>query len=84
MDAVEERALNHAAYERLKDTLAQVYERGRYVGISGGEVVADAEDFAKLRARLSSLGKDPNRALIVQAGVAYPESAVIFSLGEFV
>src|SRR5258708_40033894 len=78
MDMLEQRALNHAAYDRLKRGLALTYGRGRFVAISGGEVVAEADNFEELRSALTEMGKDPGESLIVQAGIEYPEKAVIF------
>ena len=77
----EDRAANHAAYRRLKDEIARAYEPGRFVAIAGGRIVADADSFGGLRARLAALGKDSPEVLVVQAGVEYPETAVIFSAG---
>ena len=73
------RTANHAAYRRLKDAIARTYEAGRFVAIADGRIAADAGDFDALRARLVAAGKDPAAALVVQAGVDYPEAAVIFS-----
>jgi len=82
MNEHEERAANHAAYRRLKDTLAQTYGAGRFVAITEGHVVADSDSFAQLRSQLVAMGKDPAGVLIVEAGVEYPETAVIFTLGR--
>lgn len=38
----EERALNEAAYRRLRGFIRQNYSHGRIVGIAGGKIVADA------------------------------------------
>ena len=78
MDMLEQRALNHAAYDRLKRGLARTYGRGRFVAISGGEVVAESDNFEELRSALTEMGKDPGESLIVQAGIEYLEKAVIF------
>jgi hypothetical protein len=82
MDMRQERATNHAAYQRLKNTLTTSYAAGRFVAIADGQIVADADDFVQIRSHLATLGKDPARILIVQVGVDYPETAVIFSLGR--
>ena len=78
----EDCAANHAAYRRLKGSIARAYESGRFVAIAGGRIVADADDFNELRTRLTALGKDSPDVLVVQAGVDYPESAVIFATGS--
>ena len=62
----------------LKSSLGQAYGRGRFVAFCGGRVVRDADTFNEVRSRLAEMGKDPTQALIVQAGTAYPEKAVIF------
>jgi hypothetical protein len=80
MNEHQERITNHTAYRQMKDQLAQVYGVGRFVAISNGQVIADADSFAQLRDQLISLGKDPAQVLIVQAGIEDPESVVIFSL----
>ena len=78
MNAEQEHALNEAAFRRLEQQLAQTYAAGWFVAISGGEIVANAEDFDALSVQLTSLGKEPSETFIVQAGVQYPESAIIF------
>jgi hypothetical protein len=82
MDTLQEREVNQAAYRRLKDEIGRNYPRGHFVAIAGGQIVADAEDFEKLCSLLRTMGKDPSHALVVQAGVDYPEAAVIFSVGK--
>ena len=74
MDATRERQVNEAAYRRLADSIKQTYPAGRFLAIAGGQVVADAGHFEELRPAL--------QALIVQAGVEYPETAVIFATEE--
>lgn len=78
----EDRAANHAAYQRQKEAIARTYEAGRFVAIAGGRIAADAPTFGELRSRLAALGKDSPNVLVVQAGVDYPESAVIFATGS--
>ncbi len=78
MNEHQERMMNHAAYRQMKDNLAQTYGADRFVAISNGRVIAAADSFTQLRDQVTSLGQDPARVLIVQAGVKYPETAVIF------
>ena len=54
------------------------YGPDRHIAISGGQVIADAASFAELRRLLQTKGKDPVEVLIVQAGVDYSETAMIF------
>jgi hypothetical protein len=73
----QQRDLNQMAFRRMKEDLAQRYPQGRWVAFSEGKVVADADDFDQLCERLHRMGIEPPQALVVQAGVDYPESATI-------
>jgi hypothetical protein len=77
-----ERQLNQTAYRKLQDTLNKSYPAGQFLGISGGQVVADSDDFDSLRSTLQTLGVDPSSVLIVQAGADYPESATILAFAR--
>jgi hypothetical protein len=77
MNDQDERTVNEAAYRRLKEVIRQTYPRGRFVALAGGDVIADAGSIEDLHAALEALGKDPLKALIVQAGIDYPEYVVI-------
>ena len=77
MNNAQERQSNHAAYRKLRDSIKQTYSPGRFLAISGGQIIADAGLFDELRATLDALGKNPAQVLIVQAGVDYPETATI-------
>ena len=65
-------------YERFKPEIARRYPPGRFVAIESGQIVADAGTHRDLVQKLQSLGKSPQGLIIVQAGVDYPEHAVIF------
>jgi hypothetical protein len=82
MDTQSERLLNQTAFRRLREDIARTYQRGQFVAISEGQIVADAETFAALRARLEAMGKDPTHVLVAQAGFDYPETAMILSQGR--
>ena len=75
----EERRLNHEAFRRMREWINQAHAPGRYLAISGGQIIADAAHFRELRTLLETRGMDPTQVLIVQAGMEYPETAVIFS-----
>jgi len=79
---INERQKNQTAYRRLLTWINQTYPSGWFVAIAGGEVVADAERFEEIRSQLLTLGHDPTKALVVQAGVEYPETAIIFVEGR--
>jgi hypothetical protein len=72
------RELNQRAYRAMKTKLARKFDRGHFVGIHGGKLVADAESFDALIAKLEGLDLDPRQTLIAQAGISQPQNAVIF------
>lgn len=77
----EERALNEAAYRRLRDFIRESYPHGRFVGIAGGKIVADSGTFRELHETLNQMGFTSRDNLVVEAGVEYPEFMIILSLG---
>ena len=78
MNTLREKQPNQAAFRRLAALINETYPHGRFVAIAGGKIIADAASFAELESSLKSLGHDSADVLVVQAGVEYPESAVIF------
>jgi len=78
MDNKPEEDQDQAAYRRLRESIAQSYPPGRFVAIASGQIAADAATFDELRAKLTALGIKLPHVLIVQAGVEYPESVIIF------
>ena len=70
---------NQAAYMRLRDAIARDYPRGHLVAIFGGKIVGDADHFETLRKLLQNQNIDPTQALMVEAGVEYPEYVTIFA-----
>ena len=79
MEPTHERELNQAAYRRLRSFIEQTYPPGRFLAISGGNIIADAADFEALHSMLRQRGDSSAEVLVVQAGVDYPETAVIFA-----
>ena len=73
-----DREANQLAFRKLKPTIDQRYPSGRFVAIDDGDIVADGWDFKSLSEDLRQRGKRPENVLIVQAGIDYPEEAVIF------
>ena len=65
-------------YNEAKRDIDRRFPAGRFVAVEMGQVLADAESHQKLVEQLQRQGKSPQGLLIVQAGVDYPESAVIF------
>lgn len=77
MDVASEQALNERTYRRLKTKIDRIYPGEQYVAIVRGKIVADAPTFRDLIVKLSSIESDPERRLIVQAGVEYPRKVRI-------
>jgi hypothetical protein len=78
MSSTTERQRNQVAFRQLNKFIQQTYPPGRFLSIAGGKIIADAESFAELESTLKTLGQDSVDVLVVQAGVEYPETAVIF------
>jgi len=78
MTEAQEQKRDEAAYRRLKVSLDQKYPAGHFVAIYDGRVVGDAAVLDDLLAALRRAGLDPRECLAVQAGVDYPEKAVLF------
>jgi hypothetical protein len=71
--------LNQHAYRLLKEQIDSKYPRGRFVAIAGGRIIADAANLNELIPLLQSQGFSPPDTLAVEAGVDYPEYAIILS-----
>lgn len=71
---------NEAAYRSMKISVDKTYSEGRFVAFHEGQIVADAPDFDELLAVLAREGISARESLVVQAGVEYPERAIIFLL----
>jgi hypothetical protein len=69
---------NNVAYQRLKETVAQTYPRGWFVGIADDRIAGAAANFRELECLLRAQGTDPRKVLVVEAGVVYPEYVTIF------
>jgi hypothetical protein len=78
MSTITERQQNQAAFRQLSAHIQQGYAPGRFVAIAGGKIIANGASFDELGSALKTLGQDSADVLVVQAGVEYPESAVIF------
>jgi len=84
MKTTEERQGNQEAFRQLKEFIQLTYPPGRFLGIAGGKIVADAASFAEMDSALKTLGQDSADVLVVQAGVEYPESAVVLDDDDIV
>jgi hypothetical protein len=77
MDRVHEMQRNETAFRQMEAGLAQAFPAGRFVAISEGRIVADAERLDAIRSILQGLGKDPRQVLVVRVGDEYPQSGII-------
>lgn len=68
MTAEQENEINQAAYLRLRDEIDRTYPKDRFVGIHGGQIVADAESFEAMLTKLDGMGYTSPNVLVVQAG----------------
>ena len=78
MKVLDEKQSNQAAFRGLARFITETYSAGRFVAIADSNIIADAASFLELESLLKSLGRDSEDVLVVQAGVEYPESALIF------
>ena len=74
-----ERQKNQDAFRQLRDFIQRTYPPGRFLAISGGQIIADAASFEELDAALYNMGRNSTEILVVQAGVEYPDNVVIFA-----
>jgi len=81
MDQTQERQFNQAAFRQLSSFIQKTYPPGRFVAISGGKIIADAARFEEMNSVLNQMGYYSPEVLVVQAGVDYPATAVIFLSG---
>ncbi|HEX7448936.1 MAG TPA: hypothetical protein VF306_15390 [Pirellulales bacterium] len=77
-----ERAINQAAYRRLRGFIDANYPAGRFLAISQGEIVADAEGFNEINFAIQKISAHSSEVLVVQAGVDYPDTVTIFALRQ--
>lgn len=66
-------------YADIQHDVERRFPTGRFVAVEGGQVIADAEDRRELVEKLKTMGKSPRNMLIIQAGVEYPATGVIFT-----
>lgn len=64
--------LNQEAFRELRDFIRDNYPSGRFVGIAGGKIVADAARFEDLDSLLDEMGFTSPDVMVVEAGVEYP------------
>jgi hypothetical protein len=74
-----ERAVNQAAYHRLKDEIAKKYPPKQFVAIGRGKVIADAETFDAMLTKLNGIGWNPLDVMVVRVGDDVPEYGIILS-----
>ncbi|HEY1191351.1 MAG TPA: hypothetical protein VGE74_27200 [Gemmata sp.] len=64
----EHRAINEAAYPKLKPVIDSKYPPKQFVAIAGGQIVADDADMYQLLGKVRALGLDPANSLVERAG----------------
>jgi hypothetical protein len=62
----------------MKETIKQTYPQGWFIGIADDHIVGAAAAFCDLEVQLRAQGIDPRSALLIEAGVEYPEYVTIF------
>ncbi|MCI0702698.1 MAG: hypothetical protein L0241_16585 [Planctomycetia bacterium] len=73
----EHKAVNQAAFIKLKPIIDTTYPPKQFVAIAGGKIVADDPDFEKLREKLLALGIDPMDSLVDRVGEEWSEEMLI-------
>jgi hypothetical protein len=68
---------NERVYRRLKSLIDSTHPPGEFVALVDGRIVAHASDIPALLGTLDPIEPNPQKRLVVQAGVNYPEEAVI-------
>jgi hypothetical protein len=68
MTREEHRAINEAAFPKLKPVIETSYPPKQFVAIAGGKIVADDADLYALCDKLAALGIDPMDTLVDRAG----------------
>lgn len=74
-----EDAVNQAAYKRLRNEIDANYPKGQFIGLAGGEIVADAANFEEIQSKLDALGLEPLKTMVVLAGDETPDYMEILS-----
>lgn len=77
MQTSQARQQNQTAFRMLKAKIDTTYPRGKFVAFVAGQIAASADSFRELNNALRETGMEPLDALVIQAGVEYPESAHI-------
>jgi hypothetical protein len=79
----EENAVNQAAYLRLRAEIDENYPNGRFVALGGGQIIGDAESVEAMLAKLTELGWEPLKTMVVEAGDETPDYIEILPLEWF-
>jgi hypothetical protein len=78
VEPAQDRQENQAAFRQLNGFIQATYPPGRFLAISEGAIIADADGFDELNRALEQMGHCSPDVLVVQAGVDNPEDVVIF------
>ena len=77
MPASPEEPVSNSDFANLKNEIDNQFPAGQFVAIEAGQIIADAESHREIVEKLDGINKSPKDMLIVQAGIEYPESAII-------
>jgi hypothetical protein len=77
MTREEHRAINEAAFPKLKPIIEANYPPRQFVAIAGGKIVADDADIEKLDEKIRALGIDPMDTLVDRVGEEWSEEEII-------
>lgn len=75
------KSINPDEITAAKQKINGKFPVGRFVAINNGEILADAKSHRELVEKLKTLGHSPKDLLILQAGVDYPDAALIIFNG---
>jgi uncharacterized protein (DUF3084 family) len=73
----EEYELNQQTYRKLRAKYAQT-QKGQFIGIVDGKVVAESETIDALFKKLDQIEPIPGRRFVFRAGEEYPEKVTLF------
>jgi hypothetical protein len=67
-----------AEYRQIKALVDRTYPAGWFVAVANGQVLGADAEFRSLESTLRTRGIDPRSALVIEAGVDYPDNVDVF------
>lgn len=77
MTREEHRAINRAAFPKLKPVIEANYPPRQFVAIAGGKIVADDADLFALTDKLNALNIDPSNTIVDRVGQEWSDEEII-------